>query len=247
MDDHGDDEPQATEITWLGHATVLVELDGVRLLTDPVLGPRVGPLVRTARPVGSASVGRVDAVLLSHLHADHGDVPVIAPRGAGEWLRRMDSREVFEVAAGEALAVGPARVVATPARHEGRRPPFGPAPDPIGFVVTGSRTVYFAGDTDLFDAMEQLHGVIDAALLPIWGWGPTLGTGHLDPERAAQATAIIAPEVVIPIHWGTFALGRPARRPADPAWPARRFAAFAGAYAPDSEVRVLAPGESTRI
>ncbi len=244
-------------VTWLGHATVLVELDGVRLLTDPVLGPRVGPLVRIARPVGPGTVGHVDAVLLSHLHSDHADVaslrrlprdvPVIAPRGAGEWLRRMGAREVHELAAGEAVALGPVRVVATPARHEGRRPPFGPSPDPIGYAVTGSRSVYFAGDTDLFDAMEQLHGVIDVALLPIWGWGPTLGAGHLDPERAAQAAAIIAPGVVIPIHWGTFALGRPLRRPADPGWPARHFAALAGAYAPEVEVRVLEPGEGIRL
>jgi L-ascorbate metabolism protein UlaG (beta-lactamase superfamily) len=244
-------------VAWLGHATVLLELDGVRLLTDPVLGPRAGPLVRIARPVGPATVDRVDAVLLSHLHSDHADVaslrrippdvPLLAPQGAGEWLHRMGSREVHELAAGEAVAVGPVRVVATPARHQGRRPPFGPSPDPVGYVVTGSRSAYFAGDTDLFEAMKQLHGVIDVAMLPIWGWGPTLGSGHLDPERAAQATAMIAPGVVIPIHWGTLAIGRPARRPVDPGWPARRFEALARQYAPEVEVRVLQPGESTRL
>jgi L-ascorbate metabolism protein UlaG (beta-lactamase superfamily) len=244
-------------VTWLGHATVLLELDGVRLLTDPVLGKRVGPLVRIARPLGVRSVEPVDAVLLSHLHADHVDLPslrrlphglpVFAPRGAGLWLRRAGLPDVHELAAGESLKVGPVRVMATPARHDGHRPPFGPSAKPLGFVVTGSRSAYFAGDTDLFEAMAQLHGLIDLALLPVWGWGPTLGPGHLDPERAARAAAIIAPAVAIPIHWGTFALGRPARRPSDPWWPPRRFQALARAYAPEVEVRVLAPGEQTAL
>ena len=248
-------QPPGAIVTWLGHATVLIELDGVRLLTDPVLGPRAGPLVRIARPAGPATVGHVDAVLLSHLHADHTDVaslrrmprdvPLLAPQGAGAWLQRMASREVFELAAGEAVSVGPVRVVATPARHDRHRPPLGPSAEPVGYVITGSRSAYFAGDTDLFAAMAQLSGVIDVALLPIWGWGPKLGPGHLDPERAARAAAIIAPGVAIPIHWGTFALGRPARRPADPSRPARRFSELAQEYAPDVEVRVLEPGERT--
>lgn len=244
-------------ITWLGHATALLELDGVRLLTDPVLGQRVGPLVRIARPVGQGTLGEIDVVLLSHLHADHVDlpslrqmpqgVPMIVPRGAGAWLRRRGRSDVRELAAGEAAVVGAVRVAATPARHDGRRPPFGPSADPVGFVVTGSQVVYFAGDTDLFAAMEQLHGTIDVALLPIWGWGPALGPGHLDPERAAQAVAIIAPRVAIPIHWGTLALGRPARRPADPGRPARTFTTLARRYAPDVAVRVLEPGERTEL
>jgi L-ascorbate metabolism protein UlaG (beta-lactamase superfamily) len=91
--------------------------------------------------------------------------------------------------------------------------------------------------------LAALRGEVDAALLPVWGWGSTLGPGHLDPERAARAAAMIAPQVAIPIHWGTFALGRPARRPADPGWPARRFAELAGEYAPTVQVSVLAPGE----
>jgi L-ascorbate metabolism protein UlaG (beta-lactamase superfamily) len=236
---------------------VLLELDGVSLLTDPVLGPRVGPLVRIARPVGARGVEHVDVVLLSHLHADHTDLaslrrmprglPIVAPRGAGAWLQRAGMSEVHELVPGEALALGPVRVVATPARHDRHRPPFGPSAEPMGYVITGSHSLYFAGDTDLFTAMEELHGVIDAALLPVWGWGPKLGPGHLDPERAARAAAIIAPSVAIPIHWGTFTLGRPARRPADISRPARQFAAITRRYDPGVEVRVLAPGECTEL
>ncbi len=115
---------------------------------------------------------------------------------------------------------------------------------PIGYLAQGARSVYFAGDTDLFEQMEQLRGRVDVALLPIWGWGPTLGPGHLDPERAAQAAATIAPKIAIPIHWGTFALGLPVRPPEDPRRPVREFVAMVGAHAPAVEVRVHGAGRA---
>jgi len=247
--------PVPLAVTWLGHATVLVELDGTRVVTDPVLRPRIGPLVRIGPAVAPGDAGSVDCVLLSHLHADHADLPtlrslarsgpIIAPRPAGEWLTARGLRDVRELAPGEETHVGGLRVTATPATHDPRRRPFGPSAEPVGFVVWGSSSVYFAGDTDLFAAMAELSGLIDVALLPISGWGSGLGPGHLDPERAAAAAALIAPSVAIPIHWGTFALSRPARRAAEPARPAREFVALARQYAPTVEVRVLAPGERT--
>ena len=85
------------------------------------------------------------------------------------------------------------------------------------------------------------------ALLPVWGWGASVGAGHLDPSSAAEAAALIAPSVAIPIHWGTFALARPARRAADPERPAREFAELTKRYAPAVDVRVLAPGERTTL
>jgi len=241
-------------VRWLGHATTLLEIDGVRLLTDPVLGRRVGHLVRVGRPLGPESVGAVDCVLLSHLHLDHVDLPslralgeglpIVAPRGSGGWLRRAGLSQVQELGVDDETSVGGVKVIATEARHDRRRRPLGPAADPIGFVVRGSRAAYFAGDTDLFAGMARLRGSIDLALLPVWGWGPGVGVGHLDPERAARAAALISPEVAIPIHWGTFVVGR-SRRPADLAWPARRFMVLAGQYAPGVRVSVLEPGERT--
>ncbi len=244
-------------ISWLGHATVLIEIDGTRLLTDPVLRDRIGPLVRIAPSISPREIGPVDCVLLSHLHADHADAatlraiarsgPIIGPPAARAWLLAKGFDDVRELLAGDETPVDGVRVRATQAVHDGRRRPYGPATEAIGFVVTGSRTVYFAGDTDLFGSMEALRGQIDVALLPVWGWGPSVGRGHLDPERAAAATALIAPAVAIPIHWGTLTLRSPARRPSDPMRPAREFAALAKRDAPEVDVRVLSPGERTVI
>jgi L-ascorbate metabolism protein UlaG (beta-lactamase superfamily) len=252
------------EITWLGHASVLIEVDGVRLLTDPALrdrlGPlgQIGPLARIAPLGGIDPPERVDAVLLSHLHADHTDlptlraiarsVPVIAPRGSGAWLEREGLEDVRELPVGSEAALGPIRVTATPADHDRRRRPLGgPQGDPVGYVVAGSGTAYFAGDTDLFDEMAQLRGSVEVALLPVWGWGPSIGPGHLNPERAARAASLIEPEVAVPIHYGTFAPRWPGGKLPDPNAPAHEFARLVRRDAPSIEVRVLAPGERTEV
>jgi len=107
-------------------------------------------------------------------------------------------------------------------------------------VIAGTQSIYFAGDTDLFDEMATL-GPIDLALLPVAGWGLRLPPGHLDPQRAAEALLRIQPRVAIPIHWGTYA---PWRAPAFDDTPARTFAELAATKAPGVEVRVLRPGES---
>jgi L-ascorbate metabolism protein UlaG (beta-lactamase superfamily) len=244
-------------LTWGGHATALVELDGVRLLTDPVLGGRVGPLRRIASPVDPELSERIDAVMLSHLHADHADLRslrglgattvVFAPRGAAGWLTRHGVRNVEELSPGEEARLGSVRVTATPARHARRRWPMGVEAEPLGFIAAGSQGLYFAGDTDLFAGMSELAGRVDVALLPIAGWGPTLGPGHLDPERAVQAAALIAARLVVPIHWGTFALGWPVPQKLDQQQPAEQFSALMARALPAVEVRVLAPGERTEV
>jgi L-ascorbate metabolism protein UlaG (beta-lactamase superfamily) len=199
-----------TRVTWLGHATVLVELGGVRLLTDPVLRSRVAHLRRHGP--APAPPRRIDAVLVSHLHYDHLDLPslrmveprprVVCPVGASDFLARAGFREADELAPGESAEVGEVRVEATPADHDGTRRPGGPVANPIGFRLRGEHSVYFAGDTDLFDGMEDL-GPVDVALLPVAGWSPKLGPGHMDAERAARAAALLRPRVAVPIHWGT--------------------------------------------
>ena len=243
-------------VTWGGHATALIELDGVRLLTDPLLRNRVGPLRRIAPPVDPRLSERIDAVMLSHLHADHANLGslrelaaptvVFAPKGAARWLARHGVGNVTELSPGEEAQLGSVRIIATAARHARGRWPLGVAAEPLGFIASGSQGLYFAGDTDLFAEMSDLAGSVDLALLPIAGWGPTLGPGHLDPGRAVEAAARIAARLVVPIHWGTFALGWPMGREVDQR-PVRQFAALMARELPAVEVRVLAPGERTEL
>lgn len=250
-------DPSALAVTWAGHSTALIELDGLRLLTDPVLRDRVGPLRRIASSVEEELAQRIDAIVISHLHADHADLPslrridrstpILAPPAAARWLARNGLHNVQQLAPGQDTSVGTLQLSATPAAHDGRRWPRGPGADAVGFVARGSQSCYFAGDTDLFSGMGQIAGPIDIALLPVWGWGPTLGPGHLDPERAATAASLIGPRVAVPIHWGTFTLRWPARIPADPALPARRFESLVARGSPSVQVRVLAPGERTEL
>ncbi len=249
----------ATRITYVGHATVLIEIDGVRLLTDPVLRRRVGPLRRHGAAPDPGLTDGLDAVLISHLHHDHADlpslrrlsrtVPVLAAPGSREFLAKLGFDDVRELSPGDCEDIGGIRVTATEANHPpgGRR--LERASKPIGFELSGERRIYFAGDTDLFDGMEALgRDGLDLALLPIWGWGTNIGPGHLDPERAARAAALLAAKLVVPIHWGTlYPLGLARLRPEPLREPARRFAARMRELAPQSELRVLAPGETTSV
>jgi L-ascorbate metabolism protein UlaG (beta-lactamase superfamily) len=275
----------ADRIVFLGHATVLIEVDGVRLLTDPLLRGRVAHLRRRAPPVQSDLFAAADAVLISHLHHDHldlaslrllgGDTPLIVPVGAGGWLRRKGFGPVTELGVGEVGKVGAARelgvgevgkvgaarelgvgevarvgtlaVTAVKARHDGRRL-GGPHAATLGYLVSGTRTVYFAGDTELFAEMSNLPRSLDVALLPVAGWGPTLGPGHMDPLDAARAVRLIEPRIAVPVHWGTLSpigLGHHGRaRSGDPP---RLFAEHVARLAPSVEVRILSPGQGTEL
>ncbi|MEP7223361.1 MAG: MBL fold metallo-hydrolase [Actinomycetota bacterium] len=241
-------------IEYVGHATVVVDLDGVRLLTDPLLRNRVAHL-RRAVPVDAKALRGIDAVLISHAHYDHLDLPsleklgkklpVIVPRGLGGLLRKRRFETVIEVEQQESIHMGALEVRAVPAEHDGGRGPFGASAEALGYVVTGSRSVYFAGDTDLFDGMGDL-GPVDVGLVPIWGWGPGLGAGHLDPTRAAEAVALLRPGLVVPIHWGTYFPIHLGLRgvPDFVDLPSAEFVAAVEKIAPDVLVRVLRPGQS---
>jgi len=241
-------------ITWLGHATVLLEVADARLLTDPLLRGHVAHLVRQAPRVGGrVAVDPVDAVLISHVHHDHLDRPslrrlaraeteIVAPRGAAPLLRGLRFGHVHELAAGARVAIRDVAIEAVPAWHRVQRFPGHTAHDALGYLV---ERIWFAGDTDIDPGMEALRGRVDVALLPIWGWGPTLGPGHLDPTSAAQAAALVEPAVVVPIHWGTFLpFGMRRRHGAVLSGPPQLFASQVARRAPGVRVATLAVGES---
>ena len=244
-------------ITYVGHATVLIELDGVRLLTDPALRMRMPALIRRRVPEPAPEVAQdIDAVLISHLHHDHldfpslrrigRDTPIFVPAGAGRTLRRRRYARTTELRRGETAEVAGVTITATPAVHNARRYKLGPRVDAAGFVIRGSRhSVYFAGDTDLFPGMAAIAGDLDVALLPIGGWGPTVGRGHLDPTRAAEAAAMLKPRIAVPIHWGTMLRADLGHREEELLKrPGPEFAAQLARRAPAVKAEVLAPGES---
>jgi L-ascorbate metabolism protein UlaG (beta-lactamase superfamily) len=242
-------------VTFLGHSTTLIETGGMRLLTDPILRDRVWHLRRYAQRLERGDHAGIDVVLISHGHADHLDpaslrmvgteVTVVVPRGLGGFLRRRRFRDVRVIESGDRIELGPVAIRATPAAHDGRRFPLGPSVRALGYVVEGGSRVYFAGDTDLFAGMDEIGSSLDLALVPVAGWGARVGPGHLDPERAARAVAMLRPRVAVPIHWGT--LHAPRLLPQDPSAPPRAFEALVRAEVPGVDPRVLAPGESTEI
>ena len=203
-----------SRIRYLGHATVVIDLGDTRILTDPILTGRV-MFIRRVADARPSPPRAPDAVLVSHGHHDHlhrssmallrRDTHIIVPVGLGALVRGWGFGRVTELGVGDEIEVGVIRITAVTAVHSGMRPPSGPRAEAIGFLLRGAgTTVYFAGDTDLFDGMDELARVgIDVALLPVWGWGPRLGAGHLDPERAAEAVERLRATTVIPIHWGT--------------------------------------------
>ena len=248
-----------SDLVWWRHATVRVAVDGTTLLTDPLLTRTVAPLHAPGpRPPVPDPAG-LDAVLVSHLHRDHLHLPslrrlgrlhprvrLLAPAGAARLLRGV-AGPVEELRPGDKVRVGTVTVRATPAVHDPRRHPWGATAEPLGYVVIGSRTVYFAGDTGLFrgmaDIADAVPGGLDVALLPIGGWGLTLGPGHLDPERAAEALTLLRPRYAAPVHYGDLRIPvawrwrRGARESAP-----ERFRAAAARTAPSTSVVVLEAG-----
>lgn len=203
-------------VTWLGHASVLLEIGDVRILTDPILRERLGVLRRRRGLAPIEDVGPVDAVLLSHLHHDHADLPS---------LRRLPHAPVLTAAANAAWARGrglnaPAldptawhrvrddvEIRLVPAVHHSRPMPHRPN-GAVGMLVRAPGVVvWFAGDTALYPDMARLPELagapVDVALLPIGGWGPRLSAGHMGPAEAARAAELAGAYTVVPVHYGT--------------------------------------------
>lgn len=245
-------------LTYLGHATVLLEVQGVRVMTDPVLRQGATFLRRLPHAPHARSISDIDVVLISHLHHDHLDLPslrllrpdavVVVPHGSARWLRaKKVGHPLVELAPGEVYRHGELTVTATHAVHSGRREPFGPTAVAVGYLLrSGPAVVYFAGDTDIFPGMGQLtrSGELDVALIPVWGWGPNLGPGHLDPSRAAEAVRLLEPTYAVPIHWGTLApVGMHRMKLSRLYDPPHEFAAAVASAGLSTKVLVTPPGQ----
>ena len=219
--------------TWLGHSTVLIEIDGLRVLTDPVWGPRASPL-RLAGPkrfqpvpVALRAMPPVDLVIISHDHYDHLDyptsralaksaVPCVTSLGVGahleawgiapERITELDWWESHESSGGRL------RVTAAPSQHfSGRTLKTRNATLWSSFNVRSARhRVFFSGDTGLTTEYEQIRarlGPFDLVMLEIGAWNAAWGDMHLGPENALKAFVLLGGGTFLPVHWGTFALG----------------------------------------
>jgi len=250
-------------ITWWGHSTTTIEENGTRLLTDPVLTSRIAHVRRRRGPAPTAEAGQCDAVLVSHLHADHlhltslplvsPDAALVVPRGAAKLIHSHSgafySDRCIEVAPGNQVRIGGLEITVVTADHDGRRLPWsshrGPA---VGFRVEGSPSVWFAGDTDLYDDLAAEAGPVDVAVVPVGGWGPSLGPGHLDPVGAAEAVRRVGARVAVPVHFGTFwPIGFDRLRPELFLPPGEEFEKAMAEVDPAVRVDLLVPGESTEV
>jgi N-acyl-phosphatidylethanolamine-hydrolysing phospholipase D len=250
-------------VTWIGHSTVLVQLDGVSFLTDPTWNTRSGPFGGvvgvgryTSPGVRFEDLPQIDFVLISHDHYDHLDEPTvkrlatthnprfIVPLGLKGWLADRGIQNAVELNWGESVFVKGLTVVCTPAQHgsgrtladQGRRLW-------ASWAVLGSKRFYFGGDTGYYrhfkDTGDEL-GPFDLAALPIGSYTPraTAKPVHISPEEALQAWRDLRAAQFLGIHWGTFML---AREPYDE--PPKRIAAeVERLQLPPERIKILNPG-----
>ena len=248
-------------VAWLGHSTLVLDLDGVRLLTDPLLRPHAGVLRRRGPAPRTEQWQDASAVLLSHLHHDHAELPslfraeapVLTAETNAAFLQRHGLETVAAPKDGWLDVSGTGVEVRLTRADHGHRPmPHRPNTAHGHLVSVGTRRIWVAGDTSLHDEMESIPelagGDIDVAFVPVGGWGPRLSGGHLSPEDAAEACRRVGARVAVPYHWGTLHLPGASSRPVG--WmdrPGADFVAALDELAPRTRALVLMPGEHSEL
>ena len=216
--------------TWMGHASALVEIDGIRVLTDPVWSERVSPstLFGPRRffepPIALDELPSIDAVVISHDHYDHLDMEAVktlarrgallfVPLGVGAHLEKwgVPAGRIRELDWGERISLGGVTLAATPARHfSGRRVGDGNATLWCSWVIASDRhRVYYSGDSGYFDGYREIgkeHGPFDLTLMSAGAYSPTWPLIHMTPEELVQAHVDLRGGLLLPVHWATFNL-----------------------------------------
>jgi len=215
-------------ITYIGHATLLLELGGVTILTDPNFDSKLGRVLPRVSAPGIAleKLPALDAILLTHAHADHlsfdslerlpRDVPLFAPPVIAKWLRRLGHSHAVDLPAGERARLSNVEIYAASATHRGNRYGYDRWRSSANmYLLDAGETVFFAGDTALVGDTHQLvervlwkqDRQLDLALLPIgyapW-WKPGFRKGHLTHDDALMLFERLRARVFMPYHWGTF-------------------------------------------
>ena len=217
-------------LTWMGHASGLVEIDGRRFLTDPVWSLRVSPSTAIGPrrffppPIALEELPPLDAVLVSHDHYDHLDmatvralarrnVSFLVPLGVGAHLERwgVPASRIRELDWGESVDFGGVEVTSTPARHFSGRGFTGRDRTLwCSWVIAGPRhRVFYSGDSGYFDEFRRIgaeHGPFDATLMSLGAYSPTWPDVHMDPEELVRAHEELRGGVLVPVHWATFNL-----------------------------------------
>lgn len=210
-------------ITYIGHATTLIRLKDVNILTDPNFNDWVS-IIHRLRDAGMKieNLPPIDVILISHPHYDHFDkwtleqlskeIPIVISKGNGERLRELGFTNVLELNPWDSLKIKDTKIIAVPAQHSGsRNSPWADSPKALGYIIQGEKTIYFAGDTGLFEEMKDIgnRAGIDVALLPIGAFRPRwfMKDHHMSPEDALEAMSMLNAKEMIPIHWGSFRMG----------------------------------------
>jgi L-ascorbate metabolism protein UlaG (beta-lactamase superfamily) len=214
-----------TAVTWVGHASYVVQIGGLTVLTDPVWSPRIPGVKARLTPPGIplSGVGRVDAVVISHNHYDHldaptirqlpRDTPMLVPGMLGAWFRRRSFRHVIELDWWESVRIGDVDFGFVPAHHWSRRTLTDTCKTLWGgwVLTSGDTKIYFAGDTGYghwFTEIAGRHPGIDLALLPVGAYEPNwfMKPVHLNPAEAVRACLDLGARQMATMHWGTFVL-----------------------------------------